>query len=411
MPLPPEKTLDDVKIRIREAYTNPNVGNISQVVLKDGPRAFRIATLLEIVEPRTHTFHHYSLKIDHIDRRKNKGWFAKPDRSMRLEGGSPDEIERLYRFLHAAFGGDLKKGGELHVIRAADYERLEALLNAIPNLPSSDKIELIRTLLDHLGDAPQLPTQFVHAFERSAVDIVKQVADASRLVEYRDAYRRLQALVDDQTTTEQAFQEHLSNHPWMFGSEYSELIPRRSWTRDDKLDFMLRRTADAYIEIVEIKTAFRDPLFVHDRSRNSRHPSAKLAAVLGQVIRYVEEVERNRDSIRATDHEDPLKIRARVIAGRDGDTEDRAALRNLNGHLHGIEIITYDQLLRVAARVLTVFDARANRCRRRAGRHSVLIRGNLLSADHSDSRGPMGVGDEPLVGRGEGMGRCGSREG
>ena len=73
MPLPPDTTLDDVKIRIREAYSNPNVGKISQVVLKDGPQTFRIATLLEIVNPKTGTLHHYSLKIDHIVRKK-KSW-------------------------------------------------------------------------------------------------------------------------------------------------------------------------------------------------------------------------------------------------------------------------------------------------------------------------------------------------
>lgn len=40
--LPPDNSLDDVKVRIRKSYSNPNVGQIHQVVLKDGPRTFRI---------------------------------------------------------------------------------------------------------------------------------------------------------------------------------------------------------------------------------------------------------------------------------------------------------------------------------------------------------------------------------
>ena len=40
----------------------------------------------------------------------------------------------------------------------------------------------------------------------------------------------------------------------MLGSEYSELLDRRTWTRDDNVDFMLRRTADNYLEVIEIKT-------------------------------------------------------------------------------------------------------------------------------------------------------------
>ena len=77
--------------------------------------------------------------------------------------------------------------------------------------------------------------------------------------------------------------------------------------------------------------------------------------MLGQVTRYIEEVERNRDSIIAIDNADPLKIRARIIVGRDGDAENQKALRNFNAHLHRIEIITYDQLIKIAERVLNVF--------------------------------------------------------
>ena len=90
--LPPETTLDEVKVRIRETYSNPSVGKTHQVVLKDGPRAFRIATLFEILDRNNGEFHHYSLKIDHIDHRK-AGWFAKPERSIGLDGDSPDEID------------------------------------------------------------------------------------------------------------------------------------------------------------------------------------------------------------------------------------------------------------------------------------------------------------------------------
>jgi hypothetical protein len=57
------------------------------------------------------------------------------------------------------------------------------------------------------------------------------------------------------------------------------------------------------------------------------------------------------------DEEDTLKIRARVIVGRNHSTGEQAALRNLNGHLHRIEIITFDQLILIAERVLSIFEA------------------------------------------------------
>src|SRR6185312_5156421 len=130
-----------------------------------------------------------------------------------------------------------------------------------------------------------------------------------RFVQYKSALAELKRLVANPGTPEAEFQKHLAQHPWLFGSEYSELLTRRNWTRDQELDYMLRRTVDNYLEIVEIKTAFTESLFVYDRDRELYYPSAKLSPVIGQVMRYIEEVERNRDSILAKDEADTLKIR------------------------------------------------------------------------------------------------------
>jgi hypothetical protein len=354
--LPAENTIDDVKIRIQESYKNPNVRRVTQAVLKEGPRAYKIASLMEIVNPKTDEFHHYSLKIDHIDKTK-AGWFYKPERSVRLEGNEPDEIERLLNFLVAAYKDEFgNASGEMHLISSDDFAKLENLVKAIPNIADTDKIHLVGTLISQLDESSSSITSFVKAFEESGSDTIQHIATASRFIEYSKSLDKLRELVSDPNTAETDFQQHLGINPWMFGSEYSELLPRKTWTRDDRLDYMLRKTVDDYLEIVEIKTAFEDALFVKDGSHDSYYPSAKLSPVIGQVTRYIEEVERNRDSILVTDDVDTSKIRARVIVGRDGSAEHQAALRNFNAHLYRIEIITYDQLIKIAERVLSVFD-------------------------------------------------------
>jgi hypothetical protein len=244
-----------------------------------------------------------------------------------------------------------------HVIRGEDYARLELLLKSLPRLAATDRLHIVRTILAQLEDSESHVADLVAAFQTSGSQTLKHIAVASRMVEYKKAYAQLETLVDDPSTREGRIQEHLTNNPWMFGSEYSQLLPRRTWTRDDRLDYMLRRTVDDYLEIVEIKTPFKESLFIHDKSHDSYHPSATLSQAIGQVMRYIEEVDRNRDSIVAQDHCDPLKIRSRVILGRDGPPEHQAALRKLNAHLHGIEILTFDQLLRIAGRVISVFEA------------------------------------------------------
>jgi len=357
MSLPPESTLDYVKVRIRESVKNPNVGKVEQVVLKEGPRMFRLATLFEIVDPTAGEFHHYSLKIDSINRKKN-GWFYKPEKSITLEGRDPDEIEHLFRFLRAHIEEKLPDAtGELHIISSDEYNKLEGLVDLIPNLASPDMVELLKLILPRIKDASSYLPDFVEAFERSDPQTVEHIAVAARLVKHRRAYEHLKALVESVHTAERTFQDHLAENPWMFGSEYSELLDRRTWTRDDSLDFMLRRTSDNYLEIIEIKTPFSESLFVHDRSHDSYYPSSKLSPVVGQVIRYISEIERNRDSILSKDGCDTLKIRARIIIGRDGDSDHQEALRNLNAHLHRIEVLTFDQLVRIAGRVLSVFES------------------------------------------------------
>ncbi len=356
MSLPPDSTLDDVKVRIRESIKNPNVGKTEQTVLKEGPRAFRLATLFEIMNPESGDIHHYSLKIDSINRMKS-GWFYKPEKSVSLEGQDPNEIERLFRFLRAHLEGKLSGAkGDLHIIGSEEYEKLERLVDLIPNLSSPDMVELVRIIIPRIKDASDYMPKFIEAFESADPETLDHVSVATCFVKHKQAYDELKLLVESDNTTESKFQDLLANNPWMFGSEYSELLDRRTWTRDDNLDFMLRRTSDNYLEIIEIKTPFDEPLFLYDKSHDSYYPSSKLSPVLGQVIRYISEIERSRDSILSKDECDTLKMRARIIAGKDGSAKHQEALRNFNSHLHRIEVITFNQLVRIAGRVLNIFE-------------------------------------------------------
>jgi hypothetical protein len=153
---------------------------------------------------------------------------------------------------------------------------------------------------------------------------------------------------------EKEFQRHLKENPWMFGSEYAQLLDRRIWVRDQQKDFMLKRTADGFLEMIEIKRPLNNtPLFSPDGSHhNSLYPGVELSKAIGQVINYLEALDADRHRIRSIDEEDTNKIRAKLIIGRDRDKKQIEALRNLNSHIYRIEILTYDQLLRIANRVV-----------------------------------------------------------
>jgi len=361
--LPFDTSLDDVLVKIRQTSSNPNVGEVRQTLLKKGPQAYKVATLFEIKNRETGEFHHFSLRIDHIKKTKKEGWEAKPVQSATLDGSKPveegskiDEIEALFRFLHASV--EVPAGSEnadIHVMRGEDVQSLSSMLQSVPALPTDEKLELIRSLLTEIGTSEGSTKSFVDVLEDADIGVVKHFAAASRFLEYRKAYVELEEMINAENTPEKAFQKHLEKNPWMFGSEYSKLLKRRDWVRDESLDFMLRRTIDGYLEVVEIKKSKTSALFNYDRSHDSYYPSVDLSSVLGQCFKYLESLERERDRILIKDRDDALKIRARVIIGRDGDENARSALRNLNDHLHSMEVITYDQLLRIARRVLEVF--------------------------------------------------------
>jgi Domain of unknown function (DUF4263) len=361
MTLPPEASLEDVLLRIRETNTNPNIGKTTQVVLKQGPQAYKVATLFEILKSDSKALHHYSLRLEHF-RRKKDGWHSDAGRIVSLEDTEPREVEKLYKMLAAAYGGELSgKTGDVHVVSSDAYANIEALLESLPNIGTAKKLSVLEHALRHLSEGETQIDDLVTVFQSSKAATLKHIAAASRMVEYTAAYEEMRRLIESPHTAEPELQRHLERNPWMFGSEYSELLPRKAWTRDDRLDYMLRRTIDGYLEIVEIKTAFPEALFLRDQSHDSYYLSSKLSPVIGQVIRYIEEVERNRDSILAKDRADTLKIRALAIVGRDGNVEHQAALRNFNAHVSRIEIITFDQLLRLAERVLSMFRADRDR--------------------------------------------------
>lgn len=307
-----------------------------------------------MINKQTGEPHHHSLVLEQIEYTKKRGWEYKSKRTIRLEDKDGQEIHDLFVFLSAHYSGELTdKIGNVHVLSEEAYSKYEKLIQSIPDLEDAEKLSLIKTLFDHVEGADR--EEFQALFEGTSGETLKHIAAASRMVEYRAGYEEMERLVEDPASKEIDFQRQLEKGPWMFGSEYSALLSRRHWTRDEELDYMLRRTVDDYLEIVEIKTAFSDPLFNYDKSHDSYYPSAKLSQAIGQVIQYIEEVERNRDTIIAKDDVDTLKIRVRVIVGRDGTPEQQAALRNFNSHLHRIEVITFNQLLRIANRVLSVF--------------------------------------------------------
>ena len=338
--------------RVLEREQQPDLQLVDSCMLKAGPRVRKVAEHWVIVDRNTGAVRHHKITIKTY-RRAGDSWPVESERSISLDNQQGDEIGALRAFLSALEHPSLPQvtGDYLIVPLGRSREDGAALARAFANLSSeAGGSALARGVLQLAAD-PDALEAFAHVAADDPEEARLTVA-AINVVIFRRALDELRRLIET-GANEAAFQRLLEQHDWMFGTEYSELLDRRHWTRDQQQDFVLRRTVDGYIEVVEINTALGgQPLFVRDPSRDVLFPRRELSAALGQVLSYIEELEADRDSILRRDGEDVHKVRAKVIIGRDGAREQVEALRRLNGHLHRVEILTFDQLLRVAERVL-----------------------------------------------------------
>ncbi|REL24818.1 DUF4263 domain-containing protein [Rhodohalobacter sp. SW132] len=351
-------TLDELKVQIRKSSGNPNVGKTFQTELKSGPRAYKIATFFEILDPKNGKVHHHSLKVETYNESK-KHWKRKPEHSITLSSEKENEIGALADFLNTyRFNLHKLSAGDYRVLSEDRLQKISEVQTLLKEVGSKQKLKIVSQLLGEL-EGNEIPLDdFEKLFRIGGRDTIKKVAIASRLVEYRKTLHGFEKMLDEKDLNETDYQKFLTENPWLFGSEYSELLDRRKWTRDESLDFMLRRTVDNHLELIEIKKPIFKNLFNHDSSHNSYYACSELSQVVGQVMKYIEQIGDKRESILAKDQEDVLKIKSKIIIGRTGSTEQQIALKNFNSHLYNIEILTFDQLLNIGKRTLGIFESK-----------------------------------------------------
>ena len=352
-----DKTLR-VRARQMDPSKFPDLENINTTILREGPRSRTELKYTRIKSRHTGEFHHDSLTTKSYKKLKSE-WQTEPTKSISLSGGDSDELQRIIDFIRANREGAVPaETNDFLVVRAPDDElNLAALGNLLNDLQAGQKVDVLVEVLENAASSPGI----LHALlERAAADpkLFAEAAAALNLATYRAAVNSLRQLIDDPRAREQDFQRLLEENPWMFGSEYSERLDNRNLTRDEQHDFVMRLTTDNYLELIEIKKPLNGhDLFVYDRSHDCYYQSAEVSKVVGQVQHYLEKLDSERYTVIARDREDPFKVRAKIIIGRDGNKDQCRTLRLLNAHLHRIEIVTFDQLLRIADSVLSYLES------------------------------------------------------
>lgn len=332
---------------------DPRVRHVREFVLQ-GQRVVHTATLYQIVSEHTGQHHHFYLKLETLRRKKATGWEVDTSKSISIDDDKA--LVRLWSVLTALFVGELPEDpGEYRVFCFPSDGDIPELLSSVMGSADDSLAASLQKILAATSSSAEPVQRLAASLEAAGQAVLDELGSAARLVRYRNARNELAAMIPNEQLHEADFQKFLEQHPWMFGSEYAELLDQRTLTLGNQNDFVLRRTADGFIEFIEIKTPSCGTLFAQDASRHSFYAKSSLSQALGQVRHYIDQFDTERALVNHRDKVDPFKVRGRIIMGRDGDDQQQQALRSLNGSLHRIEVMTFDGLLRVVDQILAMF--------------------------------------------------------
>ncbi len=325
----------------------PDLKTLKSCILSSSARSHKVAKLWTIVDRHTGEIHHHGLTLETYDQTKKHGWRRKADKSVTLDDEDTDEIRKLFDFIGTM--QYINSDGEYAILRQDD-ERIPRILQAIS--ATGKRRELIDQILLWVEQEPTAIDGLVE-FSAEHPERSKSLVAALNYGHYSRVLKQFEMLIQ-RNDPERIYQKFLEENYWIFGSEFCELINNRVLIANTQLDFPLRRTVDEYLEVIEIKRPFSEPLFVGADKRLA--PRSELNEAIAQAEEYLDLFDRESDRIWRQYEIRADKVRAKIVIGRDGDKQQLDALRRNNSNRPRVEVITFDQLMKVGQRILRIFD-------------------------------------------------------
>ena len=290
-------------------------------------------------------------------RQSTQGKFYQMYRSVGLEASLDFLIEK--------FSTDFEEEG-----RRLAESRIDAAQRELPELVTRLG-QRERNRPDIMDGASRVVRSLTGQARLSKKDIeaLLRLRSEANIVHYKrslkDLHDRLYAGTRyDEVRGAKSWQKWIRGNSWLFGPMYLEPIDRSRVDFQDIPDFLFP-TLDGFMDILEIKLPTKN-VIVNDRNRYFW--SADTNRAIGQVTDYIHKMDRNQllltQNINRTYSEQlggpitVLRPRAFILIGTDeGWTEaQREGHRLLNYTLQGIEVMTYNELLRRGESVVELYE-------------------------------------------------------
>lgn len=200
-----------------------------------------------------------------------------------------------------------------------------------------------------LGSALESRT-FAQRLARHAdpVALAEAFSASVRLGELRSAVTELRVNLAEGKSRETIYQDWCERHSWAFGNAYVARDTQRVIGVGDQVDLLLESTVNGFRDIFELKQPDFD-VILYDKTHRNWYWSAQTAKSIGQCHRYLDTLHRNAQHGLMPDRPEVVAYhpRAVIVIGRshDWNPDQLRALHGLNSRMHGINVMTYDQLL------------------------------------------------------------------
>ncbi|MGB0906749.1 MAG: Shedu anti-phage system protein SduA domain-containing protein [Maricaulaceae bacterium] len=156
-----------------------------------------------------------------------------------------------------------------------------------------------------------------------------------------------------ETTGPDSWQKWIFKHNWLFGVNYQEPIEKQKVNITGVMPDYLFPRIDGFVDLLEIKLPNEEVIVPDSSHAGSYRWNAETAKAIGQVVSYLSEIERLQLEIEKLALENQnrkvsmLKPRAYILIGNsEGWPQAKLnGLRKLNNYLHGIEVLTYQELI------------------------------------------------------------------
>jgi hypothetical protein len=247
-------------------------------------------------------------------------------------------------------------------IERGDQEYITAPANQVVLVNDRNKSEVLKQLIEN-NTSDEFWNLLRDSNPELATHLARSQIQASRIDVLNKFTERLTKQYTE-TTGADSWQKWIYSHTWLFGVQYLSPFEKTKINLSGSMPDYLFPTVDGFLDVLEIKLP-EDEVIIADTSHAGAFKwSPETNIAIGQVVNYLSDIEHFRYELQEKILKEYkvevsiIKPRAFILIGNKEHwlKEKKEALRKMNHALHGIEVLTYYDLLQRGKETASMFS-------------------------------------------------------